>query len=189
MSSLVQAAREINDFLLHQRWRYCLVGGIALSRVGEPRTTDDVDLCLLTGIANERNFIDLLLQSFCARIQQPAQFAEVNRVLLLQASNQTGIDIALAWTPFEEKMIDRATPFKYADNLTIPTATAEDMVVTKAFAARPLDWIDIGGILARQRGKLDWDYILRELRPLCELKEAPEIVDELLRLRVKIDAE
>ena len=33
-SELVEAAREINDFLARQEWQYCVVGGIALSRVG-----------------------------------------------------------------------------------------------------------------------------------------------------------
>ena len=130
-----------------------------------------------------------MLKEFEARIGQPAEFAEINRVVLLRASNQTAIDVALAWTPFEQKMVGRATPFQYDPSLTIPTASAEDMVVTKAFASRPQDWVDVEGIVARQRGKLDWDDILRELGPLCELKEAPEIVDQLLQIRAKIDSE
>jgi hypothetical protein len=189
MTTLIEAAREINDFLEQQGWRYCVVGGIALSRWGEVRATEDVDLCLLTGLSEERKFIDVLLQHFAARVSRPAEFAELNRVLLISAGNDVGIDVALAWTPFEERMIDRATPFSYAPNLSIPTASAEDLVVTKAFAARPQDWIDVRGILMRQKGKLDWDDILRELSPLCELKEAPEIVDQLLATRVEVDAE
>jgi len=31
----------------------------------------------------------------------------------------------------------------------------------------------------RQTGKLDWNYIRDQLGPLAELKEAPEILDEL----------
>lgn len=189
MNSLIDAAREINDFLKRQGWHYCIVGGIASSRWGEIRATEDIDLCLLTGIANKRKFIDALLEQFAARVRQPAEFAELNRVLLITASNQVGIDVALAWTPFEERMINRARPFRFAPGLSIPTASAEDVVVTKAFAARPQDWIDIEGVLVRQRGKLDWDQILADVQPLCELKEAPEIVDQLLEIRAKIDAE
>jgi hypothetical protein len=43
--------------------------------------------------------------------------------------------------------------------------------------------------LSRQRGKLDWDYILSELAMLCELRESPEIVDQLERLRQKIEGD
>jgi len=35
----------------------------------------------------------------------------------------------------------------------------------------------------RQRGKLHWDYVEEQLRPLVELKEEPEILQTLARLR------
>lgn len=62
--------------------------------------------------------------------------------------------------------------------------TAEDLLVMKAFASRPLDWNDVRGILVRQgTGTLDWSYIHRQLQPLCEIKEAPEILTQLEKLR------
>jgi hypothetical protein len=59
--------------------------------------------------------------------------------------------------------------------------------VLKAFAARPKDWLDVEGIIIRQAGKLDWAYIHRQLQPLAELKEEPEIMDELQRWRVECE--
>jgi hypothetical protein len=53
----------------------------------------------------------------------------------------------------------------------------------KAFAARAKDWLDVEGIILRQSGQLDWDYIQSQLEPLAELKGAPEIVDELQKRR------
>ncbi|MDX2180024.1 MAG: hypothetical protein SFV18_10575 [Bryobacteraceae bacterium] len=38
-------------------------------------------------------------------------------------------------------------------------------------------------IAARNFGKIDWAYVEENLRPLAELKEAPEIMEELARLR------
>jgi len=86
-------------------------------------------------------------------------------------------------------MLARATPYRFTGNVALPTASAEDIVVMKAFANRRQDWVDVEGILAKQRGKLDWEYIRRELSVLCELKEAPEIMEELEQMRRKIDAE
>jgi hypothetical protein len=189
MSRLIAAAEEIDSFLGRQGWRYCLVGGIAVPRWGEPRTTQDVDICLLAGLGDEAVFIEELLREFKPRIESAAAFAEINRVVLIRASNGIAIDVALGWTPFEEKMLDRATRYEFAPGAVLPTATAEDLVIMKAFAGRPQDWIDVNGILARQRGKLDWDYIRSELALLCELRESPEILDELERLRARIDAE
>jgi hypothetical protein len=45
------------------------------------------------------------------------------------------------------------------------------------------DWLDVEGILIRQGGRLDWSYARGQLKPLAELKGAPEILDELERRR------
>ena len=35
----------------------------------------------------------------------------------------------------------------------------EDLILHKLFAGRPRDLEDVSGIVLRQRGKLDWDYV------------------------------
>lgn len=55
----------------------------------------------------------------------------------------------------------------------------------KAVAGREQDWLDIKGVLVRQGKRLDWHTLIRELRPLCELKEAPEILEQLQGLRAQ----
>ena len=49
----------------------------------------------------------------------------------------------------------------------------------KAFADRGRDWLDIEGVLIRQGTGLDWEYLLEQLRPLVEAKEAPDILPRL----------
>ena len=189
MNPLYPAALELQDFCQQQGWRYCFIGGLAVLRWGRVRTTQDVDLSLFTGFDEEERFVDTLLSHFRGRRADAREFALRVRVLLLTAANGTFVDVALAGLPFEERMIQRATPFNFAPSVQLVTASAEDLIVTKAFAARHRDWNDIEGILVRQRGELDWNYVRRELSALCELKEAPEIVDELERMREKIDTE
>ena len=189
MDRLTDAAQEIVSFLQAQGWSCCLVGGMAVPRWGEPRATADVDVCLFTGLGDETSFIEPILGQFAPRIEDAGEFAERSRVLLVEASNGIGIDVALAWTPFESQMLARASTYRFTRKVALPTASAEDVIVMKAFAGRRQDWVDVEGILAKQRGKLDWEYIRRELSLLCELKEAPEIMDELQRMREKIDGE
>ena len=55
-------------------------------------------------------------------------------------------------------------------------------MVMKAFAGRDQDWGDVKGIIARQES-LNWKMIYSELEPLCELKDAPEIVTRLKQLQ------
>jgi hypothetical protein len=47
--------------------------------------------------------------------------------------------------------------------------------------------LDVEGIIIRQTGKVDWAYIRGQLQPLTELKEAPEIMEELQRRRLEFE--
>jgi hypothetical protein len=189
MNDVLAAAAEVQDFMRSQEWSFCVIGGVALARWGQPRTTADVDLVLLTGFGTEEPFVDLLLSKFRPRRENALEFALSNRVLLLQASNGVGIDIALAALPFEENATQRATEFVYGQGVSLLTASAEDMIVLKAFAGRPQDWIDVEGIIIRQGDRLQWGQIVDELAPLCELKESPETVDRLIQIRDELAAD
>jgi hypothetical protein len=85
--------------------------------------------------------------------------------------------------PFEKQMIRRATPFAFAPGVVLPTCSADDLFVMKVFAARGKDLHDAETIAIRQ--KLDRGYLLRQLKPLCELKEAPELVEQARRILEK----
>lgn len=188
MNGLYEAAHEIKLFCDKRGWKFCCIGGLALVRWGEIRQTQDVDLVLLTQFDDAR-FVDELLGAFEPRLDNPREFALQNRIVLLRASNGVPLDISLGGLPFEEAMIHRATPFAFLSGVEIPTASAEDLIATKCFADRTRDWADVEGILKRQLGKLNWRQIISELSMLCELKEAPEIVDRLLEMRDQLAAE
>jgi hypothetical protein len=182
MTPVLSAADEIQKFCQREGWSFCIVGGLAVLRWGKPRTTQDVDITLITGFGTEESFVDKLLAQFGTRRSDAREFALHNRVLLLQSTSGIGIDVALGGFPFEELAVRRATPFEFEPGLSLITASAEDIVVMKAFAGRPQDWADTLGILRAQR-VLDWPYIIEQLTPLCELKESPETVERLLAFR------
>lgn len=182
MNPLFLAGLEIQNFLEERKWPFCFIGGLAVIRWGELRMTQDVDLCLLTGFGNEKKYINGLLEAFKSRIPDALDFALDNRVLLLSASNGVSVDVSLSGLQFETEMVNRATPFSYDQKCSLLTSSAEDLMVLKAFADRSQDWIDIEGIITRQKQHLDVDYIVKQLTPLCELKETPEIVDKLKKM-------
>jgi hypothetical protein len=103
--------------------------------------------------------------------------------MLLASSDGTDIDLALGGLPFEENAVERASSFEFYPGMTIRTCSAEDLMVMKAFASREQDWGDVKGIIARQ-DSLKWELIYEELEPLCELKEAPEIVTRMKQLQL-----
>lgn len=187
MKDLVRQALELQNLLVGQGWQFCFIGGIAIQRWGEPRLTKDLDVTLLAGFGGEEKYVDILLRHFQSRIGGAREFALRNRVLLLKTGEGIGIDVALGALPFEEEAVRRSQMLEFAPGITLRTCTAEDLVVMKAFASRPLDWNDVRGILVRQgTGRLDWPYIRRQLQPLCEVKDAPEIPTRLEMLRREI---
>jgi hypothetical protein len=47
--------------------------------------------------------------------------------------------------------------------------------------------MDIEGVIVRQSDRLDWPYVRAQLAPLAELKDAPELLDQLERLRARLE--
>lgn len=153
-----------------------------MQRWGEPRITHDADLTLLTGFETEAEFVAALLEKFRPRRADAARFALQRRILLLTATNDVPLDVALAGIPFEERSVERASVWKVGQDISLTTCSAEDLIIHKAFANRDLDWLDLERILQRQGKRLDFPLIFEELRPLLELKEEPENEDKLRKL-------
>lgn len=183
MNQILKAAKDIQGYILKKRWKYCVIGGLALQRWGMPRQTIDVDITILTGFGEEEKYARALLEKYPGRIKNSLQFATERRVLLAKTKAGIPIDIAFGGLPFEERVVKRATYFTFAPGVRIITCSAEDLIVLKAFADRPQDWVDIENIVTCQRKKLDWKLILDEIRPLAKLKERPDIVTKLTKLR------
>jgi hypothetical protein len=182
MRELIQAALEVQTFMEQRSWQFCFIGGLAIQRWGQPRMTKDFDFSLLTGFAGEEVFVDALLKRYPARHDGMRQFALRNRVMMLQSLDGVPFDVSLAALPYEEAFIGRATKVEYAPECLLRTCSAEDLIVLKAFANRPIDWMDIQGVAIRQGKTLNVRQIIKDLIPLVELKESPEILDRLRTL-------
>lgn len=182
MNLLFQAAKEVSDFMSERNWRFCVIGGLAVIRWGEPRTTLDADLMLLTGFGNEKQYAEPLLDKFEPRVPGALEFALQSRVLLIRASNGKDVDISFGAFPYEESIIKRATKFEFAPDARLLTCSAEDLFILKVFAGRGRDWQDAESVAARR--KLDKKCILGHLEGLSEVKENPGL---LIRVRTLLE--
>jgi adenylosuccinate synthase len=180
MRDLIRDAAKIQRLFDKKRWRYCFIGGLAVQKWGQVRITEDIDLTVFMGLGDEEKFIDELLQMFPARLPDARQFAIENRVLLVNSPGGIGLDISCGAFPFEASAVSRAKKVQVIPGIRLKLCTAEDLIIYKAFANRPIDWLDIEGIIAKQSAaKLDWIYVFGFLKPLAELKEEPDIVETL----------
>ncbi len=182
MKQVLGVALEVQEFCDLNRWEFCFIGGISLQRWAIPRNTNDVDITLMTGFGDEEVFVTRLLERFTSRIETDAlEFFVPRRIVLIQSGN-VGIDVSLGALEFEQCAVARSTKFEFAPGIVLRTCSAEDLVVFKAFADRLKDWADIESVLKVQES-LDWTYIEEQLVPLVELKEEPEIISRLNRIR------
>ena len=129
MQDLFRLADDLQSFCQDRGWRFCFIGGIAIQRWGEPRLTAEVDLTILTGCGGEAAFVEELCGAFPGRTPDAAEFAHRSRVLLLESERGIPIDISLGALPFEERVVGRASYYRYLPDACLNTCSAEDLVV------------------------------------------------------------
>jgi predicted nucleotidyltransferase len=188
MDPLVDALRRLKAFLEAHGIPYMVIGGIANSVWGQPRYTHDVDLKISLGKQSIHEFAALLSQHFRFRHSDGAAFAQRAYVLMIDVTEEVPADLSVGFLPYEIEAIARAVPVDMGD-VTVPVCTAEDIIIHKAISEREKDWIDIEGILARQRGQLDQEYVLSWLNQFAQTLERPEIVGRYQELRAAIDTD
>jgi hypothetical protein len=173
--ALVSTAQAVLSTLESAGIAACLIGGMVISRWGQPRATTDADISALAPYGGEGPVLDVLLARFAPRRADARAFALDRRVLLLSAAG-VGIDVALAAFPFEIEALDKATPWKLSEGVALPTCSAEHLIVYKLVAARPQDLLDVQGIVRRQGRRLDVELIRRWGREFSELKEDSDLL-------------
>jgi hypothetical protein len=174
--ALAAAAREVLSVLEAAGRPACLIGGLVVSRWGQPRATTDADFSVLTPFGEEEAVIDILLARFPVRRPDARTFALSYRVLLLVAESGVKIDVALAALPFEIEAIEDATPWDIAPGVAVRTCSAEHLVVYKLVAGRPQDLLDMETVVRRQGRRLDLSRIRRWAREFAEIKEDPDLL-------------
>src|SRR5437867_2057208 len=135
VNTLLRAGAAVQRSFERRGWQFCFIGGVANFRWGTPRLTDDLDLTLLTGFGNEAGYVDALLAEFTSRVQDPAEFAARNRVVLLRTPDGYGLDVALGAMPFEERSIARASSADLASGVSLRTCSAEALLAHHASPA------------------------------------------------------
>lgn len=188
LTSVLSAAGEVEAFCRARGWRFCFIGGLAVQRWGMPRFTQDVDVTVLTGFGAEEPFVDALLRQFIGRVREARRVAMEHRVVLARTAGGIDLDISLGALPFEERAVDRATPWEIGEQLALTTCSAEDLIVHKIFAGRDRDWSDAEGVLTRQHGRLNLERVRAELPPLLELKEDPGAMARLEQVVSAVNA-
>jgi hypothetical protein len=159
-----------------------VIGGIAIIARGVRRMTTDIDAVVRGDRVDVPTLLRLLAKKrIVARIDDAAAFVRESMVLLLR-HDPTGVefDVSFAWTAFEHDAIEASTDASYG-NVVAPMARAEDLVVFKAMAARPVDIEDASALLLMHRD-IDLDRVRRRLAELAAMADEPALLAGLERV-------
>ncbi len=185
LTPLLHALHDLMNWLQIEQVNGVIIGGIAASLLGRPRTTGDVDVLILLEEEHWTKFLDQGKKyNFFSRISEPLEFARQSRVLLLKHKPSIiDVDISFAALPFEEKTILNATNIK-VKGLTIRLPKPEDLIIMKAIAARPKDLIDIESIISAN-SKLNYRRIHKTVREFADALDMPDIIENLEKILKK----
>lgn len=156
--------------------RGVVIGGTAVSILGRPRLTEDVDAMFLLSIQDIPRLLDAAKKEGIApRINNVEEFAGKNRVVLLRhIPSDTSIDISLGIMPFEEEMVERSTLYELDDSLKVRLPSPEDLVIMKSIPRRPKDLEDIRSI-AQKYPDLDKKRIKKWVSAFGEILDQPDL--------------
>ena len=180
MNARSKAAWQAHLFFTDQGIPYSVIGGIAVQYWGEPRFTQDIDLTISAPLDDLTSFIGLILDNFSPRIEDAFEFARLNRVILVKASNGYPLDITLGLPGYEHEVMARSVDREVAPGKAIRICSAEDLIIYKAIAGRAQDIRDIEGIVYRQGKTLNDATIRQWLLEFVELTGKQEIIDHFL---------
>ena len=174
---------DIVDLLNERVIPFALIGGLAVMVRGETRVTVDVDIVAGIDVDKALELLAMLGTSlFMPLFDDVEEIITTAFIMPLRHKNtQVKVDLAIGLSGFERQLIKRATKVEMS-GVSIPVATAEDLLVMKVFAERPRDMEDAQRIVQRQGAALDWDYVL-EVGGELQHAVSQDIVRQLLNLR------
>jgi predicted nucleotidyltransferase len=159
-----------------------IIGGIAVSLLGTPRYTADIDAVFLLSLSD----IPRLLHTASTygiepRILDIEIFARKNRVLLLRhTASGIDIDLSLGVLPFEVEMVERSTAVTVGP-IKVRLPPPEDLIILKAVAHRPRDLVDIQTIAA-SHPDIDKGRIQFWVEQFGDALDAPDLWETVSRL-------
>lgn len=180
----VDALRQVDAFLKGHGIPYVVIGGIANAARGEPRATHDVDLKVLVQGMTIAEFRAMAEVQFKPYRRPWLGRAESALIVSLEVAPDMVVDMLVAVLPYEEQAIRRAEMIDVA-GLSLPICTAEDLIIHKAIADRPKDWLDIEMILLRQGAGLDAEYVRSWLIQFADALDKPTLVARFDELSVQ----
>jgi hypothetical protein len=129
------------------RFRWALIGGLAISVRSAPRFTKDLDFAV--AVADDSEAEDLV-HRLRGRGYQPAEILEqsyterLSGVRLERGGSDVVVDLLFASSGIENEVVASATRLQVLPRLSAPVATTGYLIALKILAGRNQDLTDLG---------------------------------------------
>jgi hypothetical protein len=156
-----------------------IIGGVAVIARGVPRQTIDVDGTIWAETLDLDRLFDVLRgHGLVPRIADGRDFARQRQVLLLRHEpSGTPVEVSLAWLPFEREALERATVEDIA-GVSVPVASAEDLIIYKTVAWRDRDRSDVERLLVLYGSGVNLDRIRSIIGDIAAVLDEPDRLAE-----------
>ncbi len=165
-SPLAELLSDLAGALGEVKVRWYLFGAQAAILLGAARLTADVDVTLEDVPRLSETLLPVLeARGFEPRVENVQEFVGRTRVIpVAHVASGIPVDLVLAGPGLEEQFFTRLT-VRRVEDVDVPVASAEDIVVMKILAGRPKDVEDAVAILAANP-HLEHTHIRATLRQL-----------------------
>jgi len=147
-ANILRPLDDLRRWLDAIRTPVVIVGGVAVSLLGRPRFTQDIDaLAMIAEEDWEAALAAAPSYGLVPRINNPGEFARRTRVFLLRhVQSSIDIDVILGGLAFEQSAVDNGQTYEVG-GISLRLPRVEDLMIMKAVAHRPQDQQDIEGLL------------------------------------------
>jgi hypothetical protein len=165
-----------------------IVGGVAVSLLGRPRFTRDID----TLVDLEETRWPALLEAarplkIVPRIGDPLEFARRTRVLLMRHEpSQIEIDVIVGGLPFERAAV-ASGEWRTLGGFAVRLPRVEDLMTMKAIAQRPQDLLDLEALIETHPAA-DLSVVRKWVREFSLAASMPSLLEELDRVVARVQA-
>ncbi len=180
-NSLDKFYTDVVDFLDESKIQYLIIGGLAVSVIGEPRMTNDIDIIVSIKKQN--------IQHILKNAKKCGWTVNIDREL--QRIKETGtfrlnseffhLDVIIASTLLEEKAFARAQKIKLGNRIA-SFPSPEDLILFKIIVGRDKDILDARSIVIRHKNHLDYQYLEKWAQSISDEAEDISIWNRLKKV-------
>lgn len=161
-SRVTSTLSQVVDVLNAQGAQYALIGGLGVALRGNVRATQDVDILMHVVQLRLQSVLESMRDRGC-ELDVVAAIRQWNEggMLAVQWPGRVQVDLLKPVLPVFHRIIERASDEAFNDQV-VRVADAEGLLLLKLLAFRPLDQEDIRGILTKNAGGLDLEWVRQE---------------------------